>query len=1572
MESGSESTAGKSYGRNRFIGRRGSGGNSSISIMPRALFASLCLLLLVAVVATSAIAAESEPPGPPTALEMQEGLNADNSAVYEAELTDLQAAEELPHQDLDRTQALDLLVGVFDPLLQAPAGVFDELDVERFLSANAAIIAPGNQPQSNGVSIGAPPQNRYEGTTLLESTIPLRDESDAGKTEVVDLGLEPAGDGTIAPSNPLVEVALPQQLGDGIELPEAGITVKLAGAPGALRPSALDQGVAAYPEVAEDTTLAVAPAPGGFETFTLLQSPDAPTSQTFTLDLPAGASLQATRDGGAEVVRAGEPIMGVSPPTALDAAGEDVPASMTVAGDALTLDVSPQASTEFPVLLDPLYETYNWWNGITGLGGWAGYTNFTPNYYTADKATCTTYASPYACQAGVTANAPGLYIGGLPGAAPVNSSAAWQFRVPRWQEEWANNNRPPTSFISHMTLENVGFWHRTDSTPDPTLWAGIWNTAKPGWVSGWAYGGNSPNINGNGTYNFPANGSTEGKEASFALSNPSGHDLTAFRDAFLSAAIVTIGDTEAPKLENVIAPSNWVDQVPSEPITAVAYDTGLGVHRLKVAPDGVMPGIQWPTQSNNCTGTTIYPCSGEKQFSLTAHGQGASEVRDYDPSVMPQGINYVTLTAEDPLGNKASAKAEVSVDHTAPRIAPLSGTLTEQATLGTNASKYTLKYSATDGDHAAPAALTPFGSSGATDGKFNRPQGVAIDSSGNIWVVDKNNNRVQKFDESGKFLLQFGGLGSTDGKFNDPRGIAVSSNGTVWVVDVGNKRVQAFNSKGEFLRKIVNGAAGAPELVSPYDVASGAEGTVWVSDTATHRVYQFSESGAYIRTAYGSANSPSGESSIAYPVGIATDAKGNLWVVDKGSHRLQKFAANGKYVTQFGMTGTGAGQLKDPVYVTVAQSGNLLITEELTNRVQVFQPNGVYLRQFGSTGTGNGQFSEARGIAINADNTAFVADASNHRVTKWSHADLDRQSGVVSTEVKVDGNLVEPKYAPGCATEDCAIMNKEWMLQAKDYASGQHTVQVTATDGVGLPTPKPLTITTVKDTTGPELTANNAFFTAPEGWLEQKSYVYIASASDSGGYGVSSLTLKIDGKVVKTTNQSCPNGGCGALIAASINMANYKGGAHPGELIATDLGGNTTTKKWTINVNPDGEISSAEAAETLDAADTTSDSEVVMLTAEALDPEQIAGGDNPGLQQTGAEIESTGTPNTTTMTTDPADGFTITSPEGETTFTPVIGSEASDVDIAGGVAGVASDTANEVDTVIRPQFNGAQAFSALRSWDSPQAFAWTITLGKHQSLVSVDSDQAQVVYDSGTVAYLITAEQAHDATGKEVPTSLEVNGSTLTLHVEHQSATFVYPVVAGQSFETGYETPSLFIPPPPGEPVTPPPSGTLVPLWLAKAVVGAFVPTVYVPAPDSCSGGACISKVRIFDLKGGTCSTFYGDCDIWRVHFHSGNIYRNGAGVTWYNEPIGCERTLDWKWDLTVDVNLGEPGRRDPLTAIKGSGDKLIAYCKFDTLMYPVPEFGYFEENLTLVTKVYPNGFQETLVNKRDPKVNPL
>jgi hypothetical protein len=142
-------------------------------------------------------------------------------------------------------------------------------------------------------------------------------------------------------------------------------------------------------------------------------------------------------------------------------------------------------------------------------------------------------------------------------------------------------------------------------------------------------------------------------------------------------------------------------------------------------------------------------------------------------------------------------------------------------------------------------------------------------------------------------------------------------------------------------------------------------------------------------------------------------------------------------------------------------------------------------------------------------------------------------------------------------------------------------------------------------------------------------------------------------------------------------------------------------------------------------------------------------------------------------------------------------------------------------------------FPSIEGPSDPEEFSWEVTLDGDQELQQVDDQHAKVVYaGSGVTAFGITAQRAHDAVGSEVPTSLAVSdGNVLTLTVHHRAGNpatggtpFVYPIVAGAGWEGGFETATIFIPPPelPAEKSESPsmPVGCIVPALVGKSLKG--------------------------------------------------------------------------------------------------------------------------------------------------------
>jgi DNA-binding beta-propeller fold protein YncE len=195
----------------------------------------------------------------------------------------------------------------------------------------------------------------------------------------------------------------------------------------------------------------------------------------------------------------------------------------------------------------------------------------------------------------------------------------------------------------------------------------------------------------------------------------------------------------------------------------------------------------------------------------------------------------------------------------------------------------------------------------AAEPQFNHLWGVAVDSSGNVYVADTGNDRVQKFTNTGTFIRKWGsfcdvfGGNVCNGQFDGPRGIAVDSSGNVFVGDTGNDRIQKFSNTGNFIRKWGTSGSGNSQFGEIEGVAVDSSGNVFVADTYNHRIQKFSNTGTFIRK-WGSLGTGNGQ--FEYPNGIAVDKSGNVFVADTDNDRIQKFSNTGTFIKKWGTSGS--------------------------------------------------------------------------------------------------------------------------------------------------------------------------------------------------------------------------------------------------------------------------------------------------------------------------------------------------------------------------------------------------------------------------------------------------------------------------------------------------------------------------------------------------------------------------------------------------------------------------------------------------------------------------------------------
>lgn len=631
--------------------------------------------------------------GFPTAQQTREAIEAAESEHRSpASETDPKVAEELPHRDLNGEEALALAEGVFGARLEDSAGIFAELEPDRFLSDYAAIVPASSLPDGAEESEEGLPVEHPNMPVLLESSLPLRTENSSGQEEVVSLQLE-RSEGELQPANPLAEVGIPQELGEGISLTGPEVEITVGGAPAGKSPIDANGQFAFYPNVSENSDLIVAPTPTGVETLTDIRSAEAPMQTTYHLALPQGAEVIATKQGGAEVIEGGDATVLIPPPTAVDAEGNPVRAELSVEGEAITIETTPDASTSFPILVDPnfLYENSDWAFGHASMAGWTGST-------TNSSATLPVpywiWNSAY----------PGLDLSwGFGGNAHNGDTSSWGYTVPRYSED-ASVGKTPSTWLYTWTAEDIFFSKQGNNAGWPAL---IWGITSPGgWVKDHVHTGSEAEWNTwhNGETIVNEGSDHSAKSALMALLTGEEEDPAKRRDAYIGASYMVLVDEDAPTILKLEGPAKWVNTTP-EPITYQVEDNGLGVKQAWASYEA-NPEPGWGFELP-CAGTNATPCPRVAR-SGTAGKDETQAALHYDPTVLPTGKDRVAFAFGDPIwglsgdgAHTAGGIVVVKVDHTAPEVT-LSGALTEEEKLGTLKSEYPLTIKAADGTEADP------------------------------------------------------------------------------------------------------------------------------------------------------------------------------------------------------------------------------------------------------------------------------------------------------------------------------------------------------------------------------------------------------------------------------------------------------------------------------------------------------------------------------------------------------------------------------------------------------------------------------------------------------------------------------------------------------------------------------------------------------------------------------------------------------------------------------------------------------------------------------------------------------
>jgi len=337
--------------------------------------------------------------------------------------------------------------------------------------------------------------------------------------------------------------------------------------------------------------------------------------------------------------------------------------------------------------------------------------------------------------------------------------------------------------------------------------------------------------------------------------------------------------------------------------------------------------------------------------------------------------------------------------------------------------------------------ILQWGAPGAGSSQFNAPTGTAVDLTGNVYVADFYNNRVQKFSSAGVFISQWGVLGTGNGQFNGPAGIGVDANRQVYVADFNNNRIQVFDSTGAYLRQWGSSGGGNGQFGQPIGLAVDLSHNVYVADRLNFRIQKFTATGTFLAK-WGTVGAGNGQ--FGDPVGVAVNGSRNVYVTDRSNNRVQEFDSLGVYIGQWGSAGSGNGQFNGTYGIALDNDGNVFVTDGGNNRVQKFDGAGGYLTQWGGPGAGNGQFNGPYWLAVDALGSVFVADQNNSRIQKFGLATTTTLSTALNPTGVGQPIPLTATVTPAGATGTVMFYDGVGLLGSASLVAGSATLSVSS------------------------------------------------------------------------------------------------------------------------------------------------------------------------------------------------------------------------------------------------------------------------------------------------------------------------------------------------------------------------------------------------------------------------------------------------------------------------------------------------------------------------------------------------
>jgi sugar lactone lactonase YvrE len=323
----------------------------------------------------------------------------------------------------------------------------------------------------------------------------------------------------------------------------------------------------------------------------------------------------------------------------------------------------------------------------------------------------------------------------------------------------------------------------------------------------------------------------------------------------------------------------------------------------------------------------------------------------------------------------------------------------------------------------------------ANAARLAAPWGVATDRLGNVFIVDTGNQRIRRVDATSGIITTVAGNGvyafsgdggpATSASLWDPQGLGLDSVGNLFIADYGNCRIRRVDASTGIITTVAGngirgfsgdgGPATSAQLSLPWSVSVDISGNLFIADADNHRVRRVDATTHIITTFAGGGPGGIGDGGPATSAflngnfGSVLDHAGNLLIADAGNERIRKVDHSTGIITTIagsgnsGFTGDNgaatSATLNFPMSVAVDSLGNLIIADTFNNHVRRVDAATGKIATLAGGGTGgdgnpatNAILVQPYGISLDPAGNIFIADTLNQRIRR-----VDASSGNIST-----------------------------------------------------------------------------------------------------------------------------------------------------------------------------------------------------------------------------------------------------------------------------------------------------------------------------------------------------------------------------------------------------------------------------------------------------------------------------------------------------------------------------------------------------------------------------------------------